>query len=400
VVTPSNEHPRSHRPVSHASLEYAATTAEVAAKLEDGVARAVANADMPPESVAALHDSGLMRMRVPSCLGGGEVDARTAFATVEKLSYVDGATGWTFMAGANLLSLAGAYLGDDAVAEIFADPHACIAGQVAPRGMAERTDGGYRVGGDFGFGSGAAHSSYMMGGFRELSGGQPVRLDKGLPNVLVGVVPRRGVEFLGNWDVLGLQGTGSVDYRVVEQEIAAGWTWPLFTGKPLRGGPFYRMGIFGITAIDHAGFSIGVARRALDDIAALATTKKRQGRAMLVDDQIFLYEYAQCEARRCAARAFFLEAITDLERAATTDSIGLGQRAKVRLSATNAARSAIDVTAVAYRYSGSTGLRNGSAIQQCLRDLTAAEAHVFTDHNTWRDAAVALLGVAPSTLFL
>jgi alkylation response protein AidB-like acyl-CoA dehydrogenase len=341
-----------------------------------------------------------MRMRVPACLGGGEVDARTAYATVERLAHLDGATGWTFMAGANLLSLAGAHLGDEAVAELFADPRACIAGPVAPRGKAEVTDGGYRLSGEFGFGSGASHSTHMMGGFRELRGGEPVRIDVGLPSILVAVVPSDRIDFLGNWAVLGLQGTGSVDYRVPDQVIDAGWTWPLFTAKPLRGGPFYRMGIFGITAIDHAGFSIGVARRSLDDIAALATGKRRPGRAMLVDDPVFQYEYAQCEARLGAARAFVLEAITDLELAAVADNVTLRHRARARLAATHAARTAIDVTGVAYRYSGSTGLRNGSAIQQCLRDLTASEAHVFTDHNSWRDVAIALLGAAPPTLFL
>jgi hypothetical protein len=58
------------------------------------------------------------------------------------------------------------------------------------------------------------------------------------------------------------------------------------------------------------------------------------------------------------------------------------------------------VTQTCYQFSGSTGLRRGSAMQQCLRDLVASEAHVFTDHNSWRDIAVELLGVAPDNLFL
>ena len=240
----------------------------------------------------------------------------------------------------------------------------------------------------------------MMGGFREMRDGEPVRTAMGMPNVLAAVIPREHVEFLGNWDVLGLQATDSLDYRIPEQIIDAGFTWPLFTGAPRRGASFYRMGIFGITAIDHSGFSIGVARRALDDVAALAVGKRRAGRVTLADDPIFQSEYAQAEASLRAARAFVIEAITDLEQAAAQDAVTQQLRARARLAASHAARTSIEVTGVAYRFSGSTGLRNGSAMQQCLRDLTASEAHVFTDHNSWRDTGSALLGTAPADLFL
>jgi hypothetical protein len=42
-------------------------------------------------------------------------------------------------------------------------------------------------------------------------------------------------------------------------------------------------------------------------------------------------------------------------------------------------------------HAGSAGLRNGGAIPACFRDISASEAHVFTDHNSWADAAAAIL---------
>jgi len=380
--------------------DYGDVLAGLAAVLEERVERSATTTGVPAPTLEDLHQSGLYRMRVPACLGGGAADARTCYEVVERLSYIDGATGWTFMAGANLLGLAGAFLDDDAVTTILSDPRACIAGQVAARGKAEATADGYRVEGTFGFGSGAPHSTYMMGGFRETRDGEPVRTAIGMPNVLAAVIPREHVEFLGNWDVLGLQATASLDYRIPEQIIDPGFTWPLFTGAPRRGESFYRMGIFGVTAIDHSGFSIGVARRALDDVAAVAVGKRRAGRVTLADDPIFQSEYAKAEASLRAARAFVIEAITDLEQAAAQDAVTQQLRARARLAASHAARTSIEVTGVAYRFSGSTGLRNGSAMQQCLRDLTASEAHVFTDHNSWRDTGSALLGTAPADLFL
>jgi alkylation response protein AidB-like acyl-CoA dehydrogenase len=377
-----------------------AVAESLVAGIEAGVQRDHDIDGIPPETLSALHGSGLLRMRVPAEVGGGGADARTIYDVVERFSEVDGATGWTFMAGSSLLGLASAYCADRAVEQILSDPLSCIAGQVAPRGRADRSADGLRVQGEFGFGSGAGHSNYLFGGFREFSDGEPVRIANGLPNVLIGVVDRANVEYLGNWNVLGLQGTGSVDYRVLPHVIDPGFTWPMFTAEPLRGGALYRMGIFGLTAIDHSAFSIGVARRALSDLRELATAKKRVGRPRLVDDPVFQFQYAQAEASLCAARAFVLEAVGELERAATADRVTRNLKARARLAATHAARTAIAVTQTCYQFSGSTGLRRGSAMQQCLRDLVASEAHVFTDHNSWRDIAVELLGVAPDNLFL
>lgn len=383
-----------------AATDYRAVAESLFAFLEAGVERSLADHNVVPESIEALHSSGLFRMQVPECLGGGEVDSHVAFDVVERISQLDGSLGWTYMAGANILGTMGAFLGEKAVDEVFADPSALAAGQVAPRGVASAVDGGYLIEGQFGFASGSASATWMIGGFREMSGGEPVRLESGLPSVVVAVVPVGNVEMLGNWDVLGLEATGSVDYRVPEQFVAETFTWPLFTSGPRRGGPVYRMGVNGLTCIDHSAFSLGVARRALDEIATIAISKRRAGRHRLVDDPVFQTEYAANEADLGAARAFALEALSDLEQAAIADEVDLRVRARARLATTYAARTAVRVTSFAYRYSGSIGLRNGSTIQQCFRDLTASEAHVFTDHSSWGDAAIALLGVAPPSLFL
>ena len=49
-------------------------------------------------------------------------------------------------------------------------------------------------------------------------------------------VPRDRVEFAGNWDVMGLVGTGSFDYVVPEQVVGAGFTFDMMNDEPRRGG--------------------------------------------------------------------------------------------------------------------------------------------------------------------
>ncbi|MCA1841969.1 MAG: hypothetical protein LC792_02010, partial [Actinobacteria bacterium] len=354
--------------------------------------------------VDALHDAGLFHLLVPEAFGGGEVPARTAFEVFEVVSRADGATGWSLMAGAIYLAVAAGYLPNTGVQAIFADPRAVAAGQVAPLGTAVRLgdgDGhgpaaGWTVEGLFGFASGGMHASWFYGGFREIGAdGEPVMLADGLPSIVVGLFPRSAVELLGNWDVIGLVGTGSVDYRIPTQRLDPAFSFPLFEPPLRRGQAGLRMGLAGLTCIGHAAFATGVARRALDELVALASSKRRIGRATLIDDPVFQYRYAQAEAQLAAARALAVAALDDLEVAAVAGAVTTETRTMARLAATYAAETALDVAAAAFRFSGSIGLRDGSAIQRCYRDLTAGEQHVFTDFNSYRDAGRLLLGVGP-----
>lgn len=362
--------------------------------------RAEADGGLTATTVEALHDSRLFWTFVPQCLGGAESSVGTVFEVIEEASRADGSTGWCLMAGATTLAIVGAFLGDEAVEQIFADPRAVTAGQVAPLGTAVAEGDGYRIQGRFGFSSGSSHANWILGGYREQRDGEPVMLEQGMPNVLVSLVPKSGVQFLGNWDVIGLSKTGSFDYAVPEQTVGSAFTFPLFTAGPQRGGPQYRIGVNGITCIAHSAFACGVARRALDEIVAHAVSRRSAGKMTLIDDSVFQYEYGQAEAALAAARCFALTALRDLADAAEEDVITQRLRAQARLATTHACTTADKVVSMAYRFSGSIGLRTGSAIHRCFRDMAAGEQHIFTSHNTWLDASKVYLGVARESLFL
>jgi alkylation response protein AidB-like acyl-CoA dehydrogenase len=372
----------------------------IAPLIEASAARNEAAVTLCSEVVDALHERSLFRILAPASLGGFEVGVREAYEIIEEASRADGATGWSYMAGAIYLAVAGAFLPDEGAEAVLADPRAVAAGQVAPLGTAIPADGGWAVEGKFGFASGGVHSTWFYGGFREERDGETVMLESGLPNIIVGLLPAASVEPLGNWDVIGLVGTGSIDYRVPPQVVPEAFTFPLFTATPRRGHPRFRMGLAGLTCIGHCAFATGVARRALDELAAVARTKRRLGRANLIDDPLFQATYAKAEGQLAAARTFALTAIEALEAAAVADAVTPQTRAMARLATTHTAEAALEVAGTAFRFSGSIGLRNGSVLQRCYRDLSAGEQHVFTDFNTYRDAGRLLLGVGPDTLLI
>lgn len=351
---------------------------------------------LPDDTVEAFHRQGLWRALAPREVGGSQCGVRPAFELIEEVARADGSAGWVLMAGLTTLAIAGAFLGDEAVAEVFGDPRAVTAGQVAPLGKARRVGGGLEVEGRFGFSSGSQHASWMFGGFREQGPDGPVRLPNGMPNVVAALVPKSQVELLGNWDVIGLQHTYSEDYRVPPQVVADSFTFPVFAGQVRRGGRGYDIGVNGLTCIAHAGWACGVARRALDELAAVLAG--RPTRKALLSDSHFQHGYALAEAGLRSARSYVLESLTGLESAALAGDVTLSQRGHARLATSHACTQAVQAVSFAYTYSGQIGLRRG-VLQQCYLDMSAGEQHIFTDHNSVVTAGKVLLGQASPDLF-
>lgn len=377
------------------------TARSLAGVVEAGSDRSEAQGFLAEETVAALRASGLLSILLPRELGGLESDPLTAIEVIAEVSRADGSTGWTLMAGMVTNGIAAAYFGDDAVDAMFGSGTGVVcAGQFAPRGEAHPEGDGFRVQGRFGFGSGAGHADWLFGGFRTIRDGCPEQLENGLPNVLGVCVPAARATLDGNWDVMGLNGTGSYDYEIPDQYVPVGFTFPLFAAGPRRGGPLYRLGIHGLTALGHAGYALGVGRRALDELALLAARRKRLGAETLVSQEAFQRDFGVAEASFRAARGYVLGAFADLYRAAATDEITLEQRADCRMATTWATRTAAEVSRFAYLKAGSDGLRNPSIIQRCFRDMHAGSQHLFVDENTFVDAARVLLGTAEPSLVI
>jgi alkylation response protein AidB-like acyl-CoA dehydrogenase len=343
--------------------------------------------------VTALAAAGLFGLMVPRSLGGMEADAVTTLLVFEELSRADGSTGWSFLANVTTTAFAAAYTGDAAVEEMFSGSAPVIhAGMLGPRGEAKAVDGGYQVHGRFSFGSGCGHAGWIGAGTLVTKGGEFVMGPSGLPQMRVAFVPRDRVEFLGNWDVLGLSGTGSYDYALPEQFVGEDWTFPLTAEVPRRGGPVYRLGVLVLTSIGHCGFALGVGRRSLQEIARLSSRKQRMGSAGPVgDQQLFQHDFAFHEAALRSARAYALELFASAQESVEAgDDLTDEQRHRVRQATTYATRVSADAVRFAYTWAGTDALRPGP-LQRCFRDIHAATQHIFVDNSTFTAATPVLL---------
>ena len=250
--------------------------------------------------------------------GGAEAPIETALGVFEELAYADGSTGWSVMANASSSAFAAIYCDDDAVAAMFPPGAPGIhAGMFGPVGSAVARDDGYVISGNYRFGSGCGHATWLAAGATETKDGEPVVTDAGLPSLLVGFLRPEAVDLRGNWDVMGLAGTGSYDYAVEDQFVHAGFTFRLLEAEPKRGGAMYRIGLFGLVASGHAGFALGVGKRALVEVLAIAESKQRMGSFEPVTaQQLFQHEFAMHDAAMRSARAYVFESFAEAEAAA------------------------------------------------------------------------------------
>ena len=340
--------------------------------------------------VEAFAKSKLFHLMVPEAFGGLEADSDTLLDVFEELSHQDGSVGWTQMANASATSYV-AFLDPGLGKAMLADqPESVFAGQFAPRGEVKRESGGYRVSGDFGFGSGSAHASYLGGaGMLFNDDGSPEILESGMPGYLCFFVPQGQVEFKGGWDVMGLRGTGSFDYRVLEQHVDVEAGFFLFESTVRTGGALYGLGATALAGLGHAGWGLGVAQRALDEIAAVAAGGRvRMGAAALVDQQVFQRDFGEHSLALRAVRLLVHDVYgRALERLRAGDPLDKSWNDEVMATVAYLTQIAEAATLFAYRAAGSQGLRNPSCVQRCFRDMFTGGLHVYVDRRSYEELA-------------
>jgi alkylation response protein AidB-like acyl-CoA dehydrogenase len=378
-----------------ANQQLIARATSISRVLEADADEAEQRLNLTDRVVDAIRDAGIYGLLVPSCLGGKEADLVTALRVIIEFARADGSAGWCFMAQMCWNSAAGAYMGDDAVRDIFGDgPDVVIAGQGMPNGTAEIVPGGYRVNGRWSYGSGIKHASLIQFGCVLTKDGVPLRKPHGAPELHLCATHPENVAIHENWNVLGLRGTGSHDYVVEDLFVPEAYSYRNDAVTPLRGGPVYTLGLKNTTALAHTGFALGVARRALDELVEIVQQRRPSAFGVLGDSASFQQEFALAEMRLRAATALAVDAWGEVQ--ATLDrgeSAGLKDIAVVRALTRHAHEVAADVIAFAYKMAGGASLRGGP-LQRCFRDIHAGTQHVLVSHQIAQAAGKVLLGFA------
>lgn len=342
------------------------------------------------EVATALRGSGAFKMGIPHELGGYEFSPRQVIDTIARISYADASAGWAFMAVQMETATTAAYLGHEAARDLFpdvaGDHYALIAGQGTKFGAATRVEGGYRISGHWYFASGMSMASHLHTAARCEETGE----------ALIVTLPVERATLIDNWDVMGLCGTGSIDYVLEDVFVPDSHAYDAATTEVRNGGAIYRMGLVNMAGINHTGWALGVGRRMLDELRELAGKKSGAPNAA-VDTHQFYAEYAQAEAQVRAARAWAMDVWADNE--ATLDSgeqLSTEQETLSRLALNNTTWSVHAAGQAVYKWAATAALRR-SALQRYFRDLHAGTQHVTSGPVVLQNCGKLLSGLAPES---
>jgi alkylation response protein AidB-like acyl-CoA dehydrogenase len=364
----------------------------------DTASQADANRRLAPELVEGLRDSGLLRMLVPSVLGGGETTPAGMVSAVEELARADGAAGWCLAVAATSGVLAG-YLPREEAREVFGDPRGWVGGVFAPKGRAKPTQAGeLKVSGRWPFASGVDHCDWLMGGClvegegNEGDGGR--RAADGPPDTRLALVPAHAVSVIDTWEVAGLRATGSHDFEVDSATVPEARTVSLISDEQRADGPLYAFPVFGLLALAIAAVGTGIARGAVDDLVELAGGKvPAMATRKLADHPDTQIRVARAEAALRAARALVGSEVAQAwEEAVQTGDVDMERRAGLRMAASHAMSTAAGVVDEMYRLAGGGAVYAKSPLQRRFRDVHVATQHMLVNPSTWEFAGRVMLG--------
>jgi alkylation response protein AidB-like acyl-CoA dehydrogenase len=335
--------------------------------------------------VEALHREGLLGMWVPrSIAGGAELDPVSSLQVVENVAYGDPSAGWVLMAASLAIGTGAAYLEDGAVSELFSGSRLpVIAGQGTRPGKAVPAPGGFMLSGSWSFASGIKHGTHIHTlGIIE-STGEP----------RIFVLPLGKATLIDNWDVMGLRGTGSIDYKIDNAFVPEAYTHFAVTEAPKRGGTLYTIGIIGFAVICHSGWACGIGRRLLDELSTIVRSKTGRSGSM-ADSDAFQEDYAKAEMTYRSARALVYETWQDAANSLRQgDKLSVRQNTLLRLAMANATWSAQEVAAFVYKTAGTVALRAGT-LQRLFRDMHAGTQHITSAPPVIRATGRELAGLA------
>jgi len=332
---------------------------------------------LPAETAALLAELGFFWLKTPAELGGTPLTPLEFCDVIEELAYADASVAWAAMIGAGCNGLAGGWL--PGAARVFAPgkPLPVVAGQLSPRGTGTPVTGGYDVSGRWAFSSGITHADWLIGAFKSVQDSR----------IIVFTAPKSQAEVIDNWHVAGLQGTGSLDWRVESLFVPSEMTYELGAAAP-RGGALFRLGMPAFVSNEVPPWCAGVARRALDDMTSIATrTARFPGGPTVSERAVFHKELGRAEVRLRAARLVHRDAMGRAwETAVSGSAPSEGEQIAVTSASVYAVETCFDVVSDLFRYGGGRVLSLASPMQRHLRDLLAARQHLALSEESYETA--------------
>ncbi len=175
-----------------------------------------------------------------------------------------------------------------------------------------------------------------------------------------------------------MRGTASTDYVVDSVVVPAGRWVPLDVGARRIDDPLYRFSSFGALAAGVAAVSLGLGRRAVDELAVVGASRPAGSGRSLGERAPVQADLAAAEAKVRAARALLGEIVEAAWDATISDGrVGDEHRRLLRLAACHAATASAAAVETCYRAAGGQAIYDDSPLQRVFRDVNVATQHAM-----------------------
>jgi alkylation response protein AidB-like acyl-CoA dehydrogenase len=332
---------------------------------------------LPADLAEAAAAAGLFRQLVPSDLGGWDGTPLEWFRRGVRIARVEAAFAWVVTQGSAELAWIAA--GGDVgwAAHVLADPLASSASTVAGLGVLRVDGASATVRGSWSFDTGC-HAATWIGGLTLVDGEGG---SDGGPAFRMSWVPADRAEVHDDWDAAGLRGSGSASVEIPEQQIPLAWTVPIFEPTSNDRGRYRVLVGNGNWPIagSVAATLLGIARRALDEAAAIVRSKApAPSFTPMSSDPGVLRRLGALEGRWAAATALVEAELHALWDDAVAGSLTYGRRLAVATACAHARIAALEVIDAVTDLTGTAAVNRRSVLSRCIRDAQTLRGHIST----------------------
>jgi len=347
-------------------------------------ARCRADQRVPDETVAEFQAAGFFKILQPEQWGGYAMDPQVFYAVGLEVARFCPSSAWILgVIAVHNWQLA--VFDDRAAQDVWADdPTVLISSSYAPVGKVKVVDGGFRLSGRWSFSSGSQHCKWVFLGAVVPTPEAPFDM----ANYRTLLLPISDYQIVDNWDVVGLQGTGSHDIVVDDVFVPEYRTHKSMDGflcnnpgNAVNDAPLYHMPFMQVFVRAVCTATLGACEGALD--AFIEVAKTRQAGPVKMKNDLFARQLAAEvktsieEMKLTMIRNF--DAMMDCCRAGVP--IPIDDRVRYRYDSAVVADRCLALSSRMLKAAGSSGIRLDSELLAFHLDILASQAHV-ANHST------------------
>ena len=335
------------------------------------------------DAANALRESGLARTITPKQFGGYELSPSVHIRACADLGNVCSAASWVLMVCVAHDYIIGRFP-EECQREVYeGDADNLVAGSLAPAGVIEPVEGGWRLTGRWLFGSGCDHSPWFIFGTR-LANPKP---EDEYTNYHV-MVPRADVVIEDTWHTLGMRGSGSKDLVVTNVFVPshrAMPTYPTFLGlSPHAKAPTYRLSVYSGLPAMLSGSVLGMAEAGLKAFLEATAVRFTPHGVAKAKNPIMQKRVAESAAEIASARRLLEDMCERFDALMAIDQAPMSAQERIQMRWDSAyivelCRRAIERL---YAVSGAHGLYEGNPVYRAYRDIMTACHHAVIDFDT------------------